>query len=308
MTPIRLLPLFSHRPWGVRTLRPLIDLDVDGEPIGEAWFTDNKTMTADGRTLGEIIAANPSDVLGPDVRGDRCPLLLKIIFTTGRLSIQVHPDDEYGQAHHQSLGKTEAWHVLAATPDAEIGLGFVEPTTPDAARAAAVSGAIEHQVAWRRAKAGDTYFVPAGTVHAIGGGITLVEVQEHSDVTYRLYDYGRPRELHLDHGFAVATLDRYTIDNTPTPMSATRTLLASCQYFTMERVHVESPTRIVPDGREYTLLMAIEGSGSLAGVPFTAGSAWLVPAVGDAVDLDTSDATFLLAYHGAAPSRVIEAP
>ena len=307
MLPIRLLPRLSHRPWGVRSLRPWLEVDAHGEPLGEAWFTDNRTDTGDGRTLGDIIAADRARVLGAQVMGDRCPLLMKLLFTTERLSIQVHPDDAYGQAHHQSLGKTEAWHVLSATDDAEVGLGLTAPTTPAAAREAARSGALEHQVDWRRAQVGDTFFVPAGTIHAIGGGLTIVEVQEHSDVTYRLFDYGRPRELHLDHGFAVATLDRYTIDNTPTELAPNRTLLTTCPYFTMERVRVRQATQVVPAGDEYQLLMALEGSGTLAGEPFRPGTAWLVPAVGDVTDIVTGDATFLLAYRGVAPSRVLRA-
>lgn len=305
MSPIRLFPSLSQRPWGVQSLRPWVAAEAGAEPIGEAWFTDNRTMTSAGVSLGELIAANRDIVLGPGVAGDRCPLLMKLLFTTERLSIQVHPDDAYGQAHHQSLGKTEAWHVLAATADAEVGLGFVAPMSAAAARDAARSGAIERQIDWRRAKVGDTFFVPAGTVHAIGRGLTIVEVQEHSDITYRLYDYGRPRELHLDHGFTVATLDRYTVDNTPLPIAPHRTRLVTCEYFTMERVRVSGQVPVVPNGHEYLLLMALEGTGTFDGEVFGPGAAWLVPAIGDTATIDTSDATFLLAYRGGAPSPVI---
>jgi mannose-6-phosphate isomerase len=299
------LPWLSPRPWGVRSLRPWLDVEAGDDLVGEAWYTDNRTRTPDGRSLGEHIASDAARVLGPAVNGTRCPLLMKLLFTSERLSIQVHPDDAYGQRHHGSLGKTEAWHVLSATPDAEIGLGLVAPSTPDAAREAAQTGALADMVDWRAAAVGDTFFVPAGTVHAIGGGLTIVEVQEHSDITYRLFDYGRPRDLHLDHGLAVATLDRYAIDNSPVALSPGRTRLVTCAYFTMERVRVTARSTVVPTGREYQLLMALEGTGTLAGEPFAKGDAWLVPAIGDAARLDTDDATFLLAYRGEAPSTVI---
>ncbi len=135
---------------------------------------------------------------------DICPLLVKLLFTTERLSVQVHPDDEYAEEHHGSLGKTEAWYVLDATPPGEVAVGFRQTLTPDQFNAAVHSGEIENLLDWRKVQAGDIIYVPAGTVHAIGAGVTICEIQENSDITYRLYDYGRPRELHLEHGTKVS--------------------------------------------------------------------------------------------------------
>jgi len=148
------------------------------------------------------------------------------------LSVQVHPGDDFARAYENSLGKTEMWHVSAAEPDARIAIGFREPVTREQVRAAAISGEIENLLQWFDARAGDTFFIPAGTVHAIGPGLTICEIQQRSNIVYRLYDYGRldhgkPRELHLDQALAVSTL---------LPHSARSTLPVRCEYFVTELV------------------------------------------------------------------------
>ncbi len=170
----RLTPSFREKVWGATRLGP--------------WFPDSD------RKIGEVWFEGP---FGNDAD---LPLLVKFIFTTEKLSVQVHPEDEYAGLHHQSRGKTEMWHILAAEPGAQIAAGFRESITPEQFREAALSGAIEQELQWFDARPGDTFFIPAGTVHAIGPGLALCEIQQNSDVTYRLYDYGRPRELHLAHG------------------------------------------------------------------------------------------------------------
>jgi mannose-6-phosphate isomerase len=172
-----------EKPWG-RTELPDIFGSTGGRRIGEIWFTG----------AGDL------------------PLLVKYIFTSERLSIQVHPSDD--QAHARSLpsGKEECWYILDAEPGATLGLGLKREVTPDALRAAALDGSIEELMDWRPVQTGDFFYVPAGTVHAIGGGLSLLEFQQNADVTYRLYDYGRPRELHLDDGIAVARPQPYSDD------------------------------------------------------------------------------------------------
>jgi mannose-6-phosphate isomerase len=149
----------------------------------------------DGRRTGEIWYEGAPDDFG---------LLAKYLFTSERLSIQVHPDDAQAAARGQPSGKTECWYIVAAKPDATIGIGTLAPVSPPELRAAALSGAIEGLLDWRDVTAGDFYYVPPGTIHAIGPGVTMIEIQQAVDITYRLYDYGRPRELHLDDGVAVA--------------------------------------------------------------------------------------------------------
>ena len=136
--------------------------------------------------------------------GEQFPLLVKFIFTSERLSIQVHPNDEFAALHENSRGKTEMWHILHADDGATIALGFTRPLSAEELRSAITDGSVEDLLNWVPVQAGDTLFAPAGTIHAIGHGIVLCEIQQNSDVTYRLYDYGRPRELHLERGLKVS--------------------------------------------------------------------------------------------------------
>ena len=147
-----------------------------------------------GKRIGEIWFEPPEDLPG---------LLVKYIFTSEKLSVQVHPGDS-GADGDARTGKEECWLILDAEPGASVAIGFREPVDAGTMRAAALDGSIEGLLAWHPARAGDFFYIPAGTVHAIGSGLSLVEIQQNSDVTYRLYDYGRPRELHLDRGIAVA--------------------------------------------------------------------------------------------------------
>jgi mannose-6-phosphate isomerase len=167
---------YVEKPWGRTELPPMFDPPT-GERIGEVWFTD----------------------------GDELPLLAKYIFTSERLSIQVHPDDAQARARGLAQGKSECWYILDAEPGATLGLGLTREVGSDELRASALDGSIEQLMNCRAVAAGDFIFVPSGTIHAIGAGISLLEFQQNADVTYRLYDYGRPRELHLDDGVAVAS-------------------------------------------------------------------------------------------------------
>ena len=166
---------YVEKPWGRTELPAAFDAPA-GKRIGEVWFEG-----------------------GPDL-----PLLAKYIFTSERLSIQVHPDDDQARARGLKQGKSECWLIVDAEPGAVLGLGLKREVSKDELRAAALGGSIEELMDWRPVAAGDFVYVPAGTIHAIGAGISLLEFQQNSDVTYRLYDYGRPRELHLDDGLDVS--------------------------------------------------------------------------------------------------------
>lgn len=166
-----------EKPWGKDTL-PRRFAVPGGKRIGEVWFEPPHEL--------------------PDI-------LVKYIFTSDKLSVQVHPSDAQAVAMGESdRGKEECWLVIDAEPNAVLGIGFKEPVDADAIRQAALDGSIEDLMQWYPATAGDFFYIPAGTVHAIGAGISLIEIQQASDITYRLYDYGRPRELHLEHGLQVA--------------------------------------------------------------------------------------------------------
>ena len=174
---------YVEKPWGRTSLPAMFNPPV-GARIGEVLFT------------------------GPG----KLPLLAKYIFTSERLSVQVHPNDEQARARGLAQGKTECWYILDAEPGAVLGLGFTHEVRKEDLRKAAINGSIEHLMSWKPVRAGQFFFVPAGTVHAIGAGISLLEFQQNADVTYRLFDYGRPRELHLEDGLAVASTGLYSED------------------------------------------------------------------------------------------------
>jgi len=217
-----------ERVWGRRTLPAGFARPPGDAPIGEIWFE-----------------APPE-----------AELLVKYLFTAERLSIQVHPDDATARARGFARGKDEAWYVLEAEPGAAIGLGLTRSVSPVALREAALDGSIEALLDWRPVKAGELIYSPAGTIHAIGGGISLIEIQQNLDLTYRLYDYGRPRELHLDEALAVAIPGPWAPPETPA--------------FSVERRRTSGPLR------PGAVAVPIASGGTIDGAPLIAGTAWAV--------------------------------
>jgi mannose-6-phosphate isomerase len=178
-----LLPIREvEKPWGKDEL-PAPFTAPRGKRIGEIWFEPPPELPQ---------------------------LLVKYIFTSEALSVQVHPSDAQTLADGLGRqGKEECWYIIHAEPDAKLGIGFIEDIDGETMRRAALDGSIEHLLSWYPVKPGDFFYIPANTVHAIGAGIGLIETQQNSDITYRLYDYGRPRELHLDKGIRVAKGETY---------------------------------------------------------------------------------------------------
>lgn len=172
---------FVEKPWGQADLPA--HFGGRSEKVGEIWFD---------RPNGSLA------------------LLCKWLFTSEKLSVQVHPNDDQAHARGQPSGKEECWIVTATEGDARLGIGLTQELSSEELREASLSGEIEHQLDWKPVHPGDWFYIPAGTVHAIGAGVQLVEIQQNADITYRLYDYGRPRELHLDDGVAVARLAPYS--------------------------------------------------------------------------------------------------
>jgi mannose-6-phosphate isomerase len=278
--PFQLLPIFRERVWGRHSLAPYFPELTPKQRIGEIWFTHEENRTTTGETLGQLLQAQP-EILGTadnPAHPGLCPLLVKLLFTSERLSVQVHPDDSYAQHHHSCLGKTEAWYVVDSQPPAEVAVGFKERLNPERLRESALSGEIEDLLDWRTAKPGDLFFVPAGTVHAIGAGMTICEIQENSDITYRLYDYGRPRELHLEHGTRVSDLGPHTHIADTQEIEAGRDELLACDYFRMERLRIGDARSMAGGLPHYLLLICLKGAGTIAGEAFSPGTAWMVPA------------------------------
>jgi mannose-6-phosphate isomerase len=246
VTAICLQPRRVEKVWGRRDLGPPFgDVPADREPIGEIWFEAPAQVEAS--------------------------LLVKYLFTSERLSIQVHPDDSVARASGSPSGKDEAWLVLSADPGATIGLGLTAEVSADALRAAALDGSIEALVDWRPVRSGDVFYSPAGTIHAIGPGLRLIEVQQNVDLTYRLYDYGRPRELHLDEAVAVARPEPFRGEQRPVPIGVGRTLICAGDKLRIERC--------VGQGRfdleDSAWLIPLAGEAAVDGHELPPGSVWM---------------------------------
>jgi mannose-6-phosphate isomerase len=203
------------------------------------------------------------------------PLLIKFISTSERLSIQVHPDDD--EAENRGAGKTEMWHILDAEPGATIAMGFRRPITREQLRESVRTGEIEALVNWVPVKAGETYFIPAHTVHAIGGGIELCEIQQNSDVTYRLWDYGRPREIHVERAVPLSDLMVHPGPCKPAPVGPDCHELVRCKHFVTQAVSMTAGESHVPPPERSQLWICLEGQGTIGGEAFSRREVWLLP-------------------------------
>jgi mannose-6-phosphate isomerase len=284
--PFLLIPIFDERPWGVRDLRPVYTKVVK-EPIGESWLTWNDNQIANGplagRTLGEIAREFRRALVGTAaVYEDRFPLLVKFLFPAEKLSVQVHPDDAAAQRAGEGCGKTECWYVLSAQPGAQVALGLKAGTTIADFAASVRENRAEELLNWINVYPGDMLFVAAGTVHTMGGGMVVVETQQTSDITYRLYDYGRPRQLHFEDGIAAIQLNSSAGKVVPQAGDDPNVLVRS-RFFQVERLKLVAPldARMTADSPH--ILVAIDGSGRVesAGmepISFAKGEAVVVPA------------------------------
>ncbi|HET8550119.1 MAG TPA: class I mannose-6-phosphate isomerase [Bryobacteraceae bacterium] len=204
--------------------------------------------------------------------GSDSPLLIKFLETFDKLSVQVHPPDSYARRHENSSGKTEMWHITAARPGAQVAVGFRVAQTRESVLCGIRTGEIESQMNWLDVRSGDTIYVEAGRIHTIGAGVSLCEIQQNSDVTYRLYDYGRKRELHLEKGLDVCSLE---------PYDGRRALPVRCEYFHTEEIFWTEPLRYHPIRPPEHFLVVLSGSGTIGNEWFEAGHVWFVePAAG----------------------------
>jgi mannose-6-phosphate isomerase len=313
----RIEPIFSPRPWGARSLAPLFpDKKNLAEPLGEAWLTAVNSRVATGPFAGQSLGDSWHQMPG-EWRGTRCntypefPLLLKFLFPRDKLSIQVHPDDAYAEKHEQTKGgrgKTEMWHVLCAEPGAELLLGLKPGVTREVFECGVATNTVEELFARQIVHAGETYFVEAGTQHAICAGMTICEIQEYSDLTYRVYDYGRvdesgkSRELHLEKALEVTRFEGTRSGKVP-PLNlhspdAKKYLLAACKFFATERWDCDRTTEIEGDATEFQLLVFLSGHGTLhdsgSGQAYRPGQAWFLPASLDMALLQPSEPSSLL--------------
>lgn len=303
MHPFRLQPTFSPRPWGRRSLLPwytAAQTHTTPGPIGEAWLTGPETVALDGphagATLADITRDEPAALLGnwaPQNAAEHAaefPLLIKLLFPDDKLSIQVHPNDEDARAIGQPRGKTECWYVVAAEPGATVACGLMPGTQAEQMRGAVANGTMEQLLRYIPVRVGDMVYVDAGTVHSIQHGVTLLETQQTCDTTYRLYDYGRPRELHLEQALAVAKAETAAGLVTPTELAHGSRLIAQ-RYFTVDRYPIAAGAGLTLHdavGKPHALV-ALRGHGSVlcdgVAVQLTAGSAVVVPASAGALTI-----------------------
>lgn len=250
MTASRLSSRQVEKLWGRAELPQRFGMAAAGsEPIGEIWFQDG--------------------------RGGDAELLVKYLLTREKLSIQVHPDDEAARAAGHRRGKDEAWVVLEAEPGARIGLGLKRTVGREELRAAATDGGLEALVDWREAAAGDFYYSPAGTIHALGPGLTLVEIQQNVDCTYRLYDYGRDRELQVEAAVAAARPEPFAGAPRRTA-GAGREILCEGGAFVVERWTKEAGGRLAGERERPVWLIPLRGGGLIDGEALEPPSVWLV--------------------------------
>lgn len=322
--PLLLKPHYDEKIWGGRRLATVLNKSLpDQVPVGESLESGNTAVVANGplagKPLAELARNLPDKLLGTRGRvasqpvGD-FPLLVKFIDASSVLSIQVHPDDQ-AAATLGKRGKTEAWHILDAEPGATLLTGLREGVTASQVNQAIADGSFDALLERCPVFPGDSLIVPAGAVHAIGGGILLYEIQETSDITFRLYDWGRvdasgrPRESHVDQALQIMVPGRTANKITPLALDASRMVLAACRYFTLERWVVEKTfTAPSTGGGSFRLLSCISGSCRLRTgndvLSITCGETVLVPA--DLNDLTLEgDATLLCGWIADLTSDVV---
>ena len=262
------------KPWGSIDLRPWSQASTGEGPIGELWFER------------------------PGLAAPKTTLLLKLLFTTEPLSIQVHPDDAFARSIGLANGKTEAWYILSAIAGAEVAVGLNYPRSAAELRTAITDGSIANIVHWHPVHQGDVIFIPAGTVHAIGAGIVLAEIQQHSDATFRLFDYGRQRELHIENAVAVATAGPREPQSPPERLSDARMALTVNSYFALEQIDLVPGSVWMLDAPNETWVLAIEGHAQIGSTRLSLGDAVFLQADQAVVEVGADGLKALLAYPG----------
>jgi len=295
-----MLPGFDPRPWGTEDLSPIYPNHKFNQKIGEAWLTGDECKVANGpltgKTLAQLSEEYQRDLVGEAARDPRrFPLLLKFLFPHEKLSVQVHPDDAQALRVGQPWGKTECWYVAHAKPGSQIGLGLKPGVTAPQLEQSIHQNRAEEVLNWVDVFAGDMIYVAGGTVHTLGPGSVIVETQQQSDTTYRLYDYGRPRELHLKDGMAAVkekVKSGKVLRPAPTQSGKNRRAsLIAAPYFVVDMYEAKDPLQLATrndSGKSSAqILVAVDGCGVIEApgmepVTMARGDAVVIPAkVGD---------------------------
>ena len=278
LKPIKLNPVFKEIIWGGNRLKYEYNKKSDLNNIAESWELTVRpdgmnTINGgefDGYSLQDYIKENGNSVVS-NVEQPFFPLLIKFIDAQDNLSVQVHPDDAYGLSNANSLGKTEMWYIIDAKPGAQLVYGLKPNVTSEEFKQAIIDGRVEEKLNYVNVKKGDVFFIPSGLVHAIGSGILLAEIQQNSNITYRVYDYnrvgkdGKPRELHVNDALNVI-VNRNEDEIEKIRFSTNvknNNLLASCEYFKVEKFNIHNTLQFSTNVESFASLLCLEGNGEI---------------------------------------------
>ena len=272
------IPVFKDYIWGGSKLKTEFHKDTVMDPVAESWeLAAHKDGTSgfagESFDLGELFVSH-RELIGKNAgKFERFPMMIKLIDAKNNLSVQVHPSDEYALSHENSYGKTEMWYVVEAEEGAGLYIGFDRDVTEEEFRTLIAENRLQEVLHFLPVKPGEWYFIEAGTVHAIGKGVVIAEVQQNSNLTYRLYDYGRvgadgkPRELHVEKGVKVSKLSAYVPDK--------RT---SCEYFSCESIVLSGERKFVADENSFVAFVIMDGALTVEGASYVKGDTVFVPA------------------------------
>ena len=297
LKPIKLKPEFKEIIWGGNRLKNEYNKASNLNNIAESWELTVRpdgmnTIDGgefDGLTMEEYINMNDFSVV-TNKKMDRFPLLIKFIDAEDNLSIQVHPDDDYGMKTANSLGKTEMWYIIDAKPGAKLVYGLKDGCTVEMLKNAIDNNTVEEMLNYVPVKRGDVFFIPSGLVHAIGAGILLAEIQQNSNITYRVYDYnrigkdGKPRELHVSDALnVIVNRNEEEIDKIRFSTNAKNyTTLASCEYFTVNKYTLDGEINLNANENSFNSILCLDGNGEIIfneeSFPITKGDSYFVPA------------------------------
>ena len=314
--PLRFNPIFKDRLWGGQKLHQVLGKDVGGDHIGESWeisgVSGDTSVVANGmyqgRSIQELIAAYPEEFLGASVYrrfGEEFPILIKFIDAKLDLSIQLHPDDTLARERHDSFGKTEMWYIMDADPDASLIIGFNRDVSREEYEQALEEGSLTDLLHYQKVQPGEGYFINCGKIHAIGAGVLLAEIQQTSDITYRVYDFerkdaeGNLRELHTE--LALDAMDFSQKEDFAMPFSREpnqENIMVECSYFSTQYLKLDRDMEIDLSGRDsFTAFIAISGQAQVRcgtqEVPIKMGETLLIPAAAQQVALSTEGCELL---------------
>ncbi|RMB56082.1 mannose-6-phosphate isomerase [Dokdonia sinensis] len=316
--PLRFKPILKEKLWGGHQLRDLLHKTSKAAPYGESWeisdLPDDQSIVSNGvhigKTLGELNNAFAKAVLGQKVAahyGTKFPLLIKFIDAADDLSVQLHPNDAIAEKEHDSFGKTEMWYIVHAEPSAQIIVGFNKAMTAERFEKTITENTLTQDLQYIPVKAGDAFFIDAGLIHAIGKGVVLAEIQQTSDITYRVYDYERKqqdgtyRDLHIDQAKVAIDYSEdtsYILDYNREAVGAQP--LKHSRYFKTDIVHLATAFYTVSRTDSFTIIIALNGTLTLiaSGVPETLakGETILIPAACEEVTITGSGSKFLEVY------------